>query len=101
MNEGTARKLVEDFKILIDDVEELVKATASQAGERIGDLRQRLGKKIEDVRKAAAGSEKTWSQAAEEAKTRTEARLRENTWLAVALAAGIGVILGLLMRRRD
>jgi len=101
MNEGTARKLVEDFKILIDDVEELVKATASQAGERIGGLRQRLGKKIEDVRKAAAGSEKTWSQAAEEAKARTEARLRENTWLAVALAAGIGVILGLLMRRRD
>ena len=62
MNEGTTTKLSADFKILVDDVEELVKATAGQAGERIGDLRQRLEKRIEDGRKALA--EKTWFQKA-------------------------------------
>ena len=45
MNEITTEKLSEDFKVLIDDAEDLVKATASQTGERIGDLRQRLEKK--------------------------------------------------------
>jgi ElaB/YqjD/DUF883 family membrane-anchored ribosome-binding protein len=76
MNEVSARKLAADFKIVMDDVEELIKATASQTGERIGDLRQRLEKKIEDSRKTLA--EKTWFQTAEEAKARTESCLRDN-----------------------
>jgi ElaB/YqjD/DUF883 family membrane-anchored ribosome-binding protein len=97
MNEGTTTKLTADFKVLIDDVEELVKATASQAGERIGDLRQRLEKKIEDGRKALA--EKTWFQKVREAKAGTESRLHENTWAGLVIAAGIGVLLGWLLRR--
>jgi ElaB/YqjD/DUF883 family membrane-anchored ribosome-binding protein len=97
MNEVSARKLAADFKIVMSDVEELIKATASQTGERIGDLRQRLEKKIEDGRKALA--EKTWVQTAEEAKARTESRLRENPWAGLAVATGIGVLLGLLLRR--
>jgi ElaB/YqjD/DUF883 family membrane-anchored ribosome-binding protein len=99
MNEVSGRKLAADFKIVMDDVEELIKATASQTGERVGDLRQRLEKKIEDGRKALA--EKTWFQTAEEAKARTESRLRENSWAGLAVATGIGVLLGFLMRRRD
>jgi ElaB/YqjD/DUF883 family membrane-anchored ribosome-binding protein len=81
----------------MDDVEELVKATASQAGERFGELRQRLEKEIAAGRKALA--EKTWFQKAREAKTETESRLRENTWAGLVIATGIGLILGLLMRR--
>lgn len=68
MSEVSARKLAADFKIVMGDVEELIRATASQSGERVGDLRQRLEKKIEDGRKALA--EKTWFQTAEEAKAR-------------------------------
>jgi len=45
MSEVSARKLAADFKIVMDDVEGLIKATASQTGERIGDLRQRLEKR--------------------------------------------------------
>jgi len=97
MNEGTTTKLSADFKILMDDVEDLVKATASQAGERIGDLRQRLEKRIEDGRKALA--EKTWFQKAQEAKAGTVSRVRENTWAGLVIATGIGVLFGLLLRR--
>lgn len=100
MNEVTTRKLAEDFKILIDDVEQLVKATADQAGERIGDLRQRLEKKIEDVRKALAGREIGWFQKSEEAKTGVKSCLREKTWAGLVIASAIGVLLGLLLRRR-
>lgn len=100
MNEVTTRKLAEDFKILIDDVEQLVKATTNQAGERIGDLRQRLEKKIEDGRKALAGREIGWFQESEEAKTGAESCLRDNTWAGLVIASAIGVLLGLLLRRR-
>jgi ElaB/YqjD/DUF883 family membrane-anchored ribosome-binding protein len=97
MSEVSARKLAADFKIVMDDVEGLIKATASQTGERIGDLRQRLGKKIVDGRRALA--EKTWFQTAEEAKARTESCLRENPWAGLVVATGIGVLLGLFLHR--
>ncbi len=100
MNEVTTGKLVEDFKVLIDDVEALVKATANQAGESIGDLRQRLEKKIDDGRKALAGREIGWFQKSKEAKTQAESCLRENSWAGLAIASAIGVLLGLLLRRR-
>lgn len=99
MSEVSMRKVAADFTIVMDDVEELIKATASQTGERIGDLRQRLEKKIENGRKALA--EKTWFQTAEETKARTESRLGENPWAGLAVAIGIGVLLGFFMRRRD
>jgi ElaB/YqjD/DUF883 family membrane-anchored ribosome-binding protein len=98
MNEVTTTKFAADFKLLINDVEELVKATAGQAGERIGNLRQRLEKEIEDGRKALA--EKTWFQKAQEAKAGAESTLRENNWAGLVIATGIGVLVGLLLRRR-
>lgn len=99
MSEATTSKLAADFKVLIDDVEELVKATASQAGECIGDLGQRLEKKIEDGRKALAGREVGWFQKSEEANTQADSRLCENSWAGLVIASVIGVFLGLLLRR--
>ena len=46
MNEGTREKLTSDFKVLMDDVQELLKTTSSQTGESIAELRQRLGPKL-------------------------------------------------------
>ena len=98
MNEGPGKKLTADFKILMVDVEELVKATADQAGDRIGDLRQRLGKEIADARKALA--ESLWFQKARKAKSGTESCLRENTWTGLLVAGAVGALLGWLIRRR-
>jgi ElaB/YqjD/DUF883 family membrane-anchored ribosome-binding protein len=98
MNEITARKIVTDFKLVMEDVEELIKATAGQTGERIGTLRQSLAKKLEDGRKSLA--ETAWFRRAEETKTEAESRLRENPWTGVAVATGIGVLFGWLLRRK-
>jgi ElaB/YqjD/DUF883 family membrane-anchored ribosome-binding protein len=96
MNEITTRKIAADFNLLIDDVEELIKATADQTGERIVALRQRLEKKIEDTRKSLAEQA---CQFAGEAKASIESRLRQHPWSAVVVAAGIAFLLGLLLRR--
>jgi ElaB/YqjD/DUF883 family membrane-anchored ribosome-binding protein len=98
MNEVTTRKFADDFKVLIDDIEDFVRVTANQAGERIGDLRQRLTKGIEDGKKGIAAH--PWLKAASEAKAQTEACLRENTWTGLVVATGIGLIFGLLLRRK-
>jgi ElaB/YqjD/DUF883 family membrane-anchored ribosome-binding protein len=99
MNDFTTQKLISDVKVLIDDAEELLRATADQTGERIGELRQRLQRKIEEGRNALTAQENEWRQKAEQARVRSENYLRENVWTTVAMAAGIGMLLGLLLRR--
>ena len=98
MNEVTREKLSADFKAVIGDVDELVKATSQQAGEKIVDLRERLGKKIEDGRKALSEQGRVRVQ---EARASAEAYLREKRLASLAIAAGVGLVLGLLLGRRE
>ena len=99
MNEFIKEKLASDFKALIDDVEELLKATASQTGESIADLRQRLQMRIEEGRKALGEQQQVLLDKAEEARASAEAYVRENPWTTVGIAAGVGLVLGWLLRR--
>lgn len=99
MNDVTTQRLISDVKVLIDDAEELLRATADQTGERIVELRQRLQRKIEEGRNALVAQENEWRQKAEQVRARSENYLRENIWTTVAMAAGIGMLLGLLLRR--
>jgi ElaB/YqjD/DUF883 family membrane-anchored ribosome-binding protein len=92
-------KLATDFRALIDDVEELLKATASQTGESAKELRQRLEKKLEEGRRVLSEQQKVFLEKAEEARISTEAYVRENPWSTVGIAAGVGLVLGLLLRR--
>ena len=41
----------------MDDVQELLKTTSNQTGESIADLRQRLGQKLEEGRRALSEQE--------------------------------------------
>lgn len=99
MDPVAREKLATDFRALIDDVEELLKATASQTGESAKELRQRLEKKLEEGRRVLSEQQKVFLEKAEEARISTEAYVRENPWSTVGIAAGVGLVLGLLLRR--
>jgi len=92
MNAPT-EKLVGDVKVLATDVEELLKATAAQTGDRIADARARAQASIARARSAALEHGR---QAAEV----TDQYVHQNPWAAVAVSAGIGLLIGLLIGRR-
>ena len=100
MQNGAMAKLVTDFKVLIDDAEGLIKSSATEARSRIGDLRHRLAKKLEDHKNALTGTNKTWLETVEDARVQTESYLREHAWAALLLAVGVGALLGMLVRRK-
>jgi ElaB/YqjD/DUF883 family membrane-anchored ribosome-binding protein len=100
MNEVTKEKLSSDFKAVVGDVEELLKATSAQTGAKIADLRERVGKTIENG-KNALSQQGPLRIKAEEARASAEAYIREKRWAPLAIAAGIGLVLGFLLRRRD
>jgi ElaB/YqjD/DUF883 family membrane-anchored ribosome-binding protein len=91
-------RLVSDLKALVNDAEELLRATASQAGEKITDARQKIEQSLVEGKKAIADAEKTIIKKSKECAEIADDYVRENPWSAIGMAAGLGVVLGLLLR---
>ncbi len=98
-DERSTEKLMGDLKTLVGDAEELLKATASQAGERVAAARQKIEQSLTEGKKALADAEKIVIERSKEYTDIADDYIRQNPWSAVGIAAGVGLILGLLMRR--
>jgi ElaB/YqjD/DUF883 family membrane-anchored ribosome-binding protein len=96
----STEKLVKDLRSVMTDTEDLLKATAAQTGERVDRVRQRAE---ESMRTARARIEETGRVAADragEAARSVDAQVHANPWGAIGVAAGIGLIVGILIGRR-
>ena len=91
-------RVVGDLKNLVADAEELLKATASQAGEKVAEARQKIDQSLIEGKKALADAEKTLIKKSKEAAEVADDYVRDNPWSAVGMAAGVGLVLGLLIR---
>jgi ElaB/YqjD/DUF883 family membrane-anchored ribosome-binding protein len=82
-------KLVSDLKVVISDTEELLRATAGAAGDKVGELRERLGVRLRDTKERLIDLE-----AAVVDKTKAAPvgpiSLHEEPWEAVALPPALG-----------
>lgn len=92
-----SEKLVNDAKVLVADIEELLKATASQTGERVSIARARLQAALVESKDAVAVQARQAVQA-------TDRYVHEHPWQSVGITAGIvagiGLLIGLLIGRR-
>jgi ElaB/YqjD/DUF883 family membrane-anchored ribosome-binding protein len=93
-------KFVDDMKVVITDAEELLRATAGQAGEKIGVARERIQDSIYQAKVKLAEAEAVVRERARQAAQYTDEYVRENPWRAIGVAAGIGLVLGLVLSRR-
>ena len=85
-----AERIVSDVKVLVSDIEELVKATAAQSGEKITAARARLQTALMEARDTVSLQTK---QAAEV----TDRYVHENPWKAVGISAGVSAGIALLI----
>jgi len=95
---SSKERLVGDLKNLVTDAEELLRATASQAGDKIGLARQKIEQSLIEGEKALADAERTIVEKSKEAADIADDYVRENPWSAIGIAAGVGLVLGLLIR---
>ncbi|MBM3357852.1 MAG: DUF883 domain-containing protein [Betaproteobacteria bacterium] len=96
----TRDKLVQDLKIVISDAEELLRATASQAGEKVSAARERVQDSLHRAKVKIAEAEDILVDKGKQAARATDEYVHEHPWRAVGVAAGIGLIVGLLIGRR-
>lgn len=93
-------KLISDLKLVIADTEELLRLTANEAGQTAAELRVRVKARLVQARERLAEVQDTVIAKAKAAGQSTDAYVQENPWRAVGIAAGVGVIVGLLIGRR-
>ena len=96
----TTDKLVEDLKVVMRDAEALIKATSAQTGEKIQEVRARAEESLRQARTRLTAVEDEAMQRAREVADATEEYVKENPWQSVGIAAGVGLLVGLLLSRR-
>lgn len=96
----TTDKLLEDLQTVVADAEALLKATASQAGEKVQEARAKAEESLAAARERLADVQEDALRQARELMTEGEEYVRQNPWQAVGIAAGIGLLVGLLLSRR-
>lgn len=93
-------QLVTDIKAVIVDAEEMLAATADQAGEKVADLRVRIQARLRDAKARLVEAEAVLVAKTKAAAKATDAYVHESPWTAIGIAAGVGLLLGLVIGRR-
>lgn len=96
----TKEKLAQDLKIVISDAEDLLRATANQAGEKVSAAREKIQDSLHRAKLKLAEVEDVLVDKSKQAARVTDEYVHDNPWRAVGIAAGIGFVIGLLIGRR-
>ncbi len=89
-----------DLKTVLTDMDEYLRATASQTGEKIGAIRERLQEHMHKAKDRLADTKEIVVDRTKEAARATDDYVRDNPWHAVGIAAGVGLVVGMLIGRR-
>ena len=100
MTQVTKEKLVADFKIVVADAEELLRATAGQAGDKMVDLRAKLQDHLYAAKQKLADAEAAVVEKTKAVARATDDYVHDNPWRSIGIAAGVGFVVGLLIGRR-
>ncbi len=93
-------KLMADLRLVVSDAEELLKLTANHVGEGAAGLRERLHERINDAKHKLLDLQASATEKAKAVGHAADDYVHEHPWKSVAIGAGLGVILGMLISRR-
>ena len=88
----TRQKLMSDLKVVMHDAEELMKATASDLGEKAREARVKLAATIESAKASYQRLEQKTIDGAKAA----DRVIRDNPYRSIGIAFGIGLLVGVL-----
>jgi ElaB/YqjD/DUF883 family membrane-anchored ribosome-binding protein len=97
---SSADQLIGEFKMLMADAEALIKATEDQSGETISSIRNKALETISGAKESLSNLEGTLTEKAKVVAEGADDFVHRNPWEAVGVAAGLGLLIGLFIRRR-
>jgi len=98
-SEASKEKLVQDFRAVVADAEELLRATAGQAGEKVAAARECIQENLVAAKEHLNEAELAMIEKTKYAAKATDEYVHDNPWTAIGVAASVGVIVGMLIGR--
>jgi ElaB/YqjD/DUF883 family membrane-anchored ribosome-binding protein len=96
----SASQLIDDLTAVIKDAESLLRVTAAQTGDKVEEIRARAEETVRNAKARLGEVEEQALERAREFAGDADEYVRGNPWQAVGIAAGIGLVIGMLMSRR-
>jgi len=93
-------KLVADFRVVVADAEALLRATASDAGEKVVAAREKIQASLDTAKLKLSLAEAAIIDKTKQAARVTDEFVHENPWRAVGISACLGLVVGVLIARR-
>ncbi len=93
-------KLMSDLRVVVSDAEELLRMTANQAGEGAADIRSRVQARLNQAKADLVHLQEAAVAQVKAAGHATDEFVHDNPWKAIGIAAGAGLVIGLLIGRR-
>ncbi len=92
-------KLMQDLQLVVSDAEELLRATAGQAGDKVTAAREKIQDSLKGARARLEEAQEAMLEKTKQAARATDDYVHENPWRAVGIAAGFGLLVGMLISR--
>ena len=96
----TADEVQSEVKRAISGAEDMLTQAAAATGEKAAELRGRALEQLRALRESLAEAQAVALKKSKEAAQATDEFVHENPWRSIVAAAGVGVLIGLLIARR-
>jgi len=93
-------KLMSELRTVITDAEELLRMTADEVGDRAEGIRARVTARLNQATEELHHLQHVAVAQVKAAGHATDEFVHENPWKSVGIAAGLGLVIGLLISRR-
>ncbi len=98
---GTRERLDKDLQALIRDTKELLRTTAQNVTGEAQEVRQRLEERLEGLQKNVRQRTRVAEDMMKEGLDATDELIREYPYQAMGITFVVGILLGLIFRRRS
>ena len=95
-----SESLISDFKALMADAEDLIKATASHEDGPLSVIRSKALDTLNNAKESLSSVEGALTEKAKVVAEGADEFVHRNPWEAIGVAAGLGLLIGLFIRRR-
>ncbi|MCU6433860.1 DUF883 family protein [Undibacterium sp. Jales W-56] len=100
MLESNLKAVNTDVKVLLKDSQALFVAAAALTGEKAEEARARAMQMLDAALVKAQEAQANAIIKGKELATSADVYVKENPWCAIATAAGVGLLLGMVVRRK-
>jgi len=100
LKELSRTKLVADVRAVIADAEAYLGASVAQSGETYSAARKKLERTLATTKTQIAETLRELDEKSRAAARATDAYVHERPWESIAVGAGVGLLVGLVLARR-